>query len=115
MSDSVEPAGLDFGALLQQAQAMQEQMVAAQEAQAAQVVTGTAGGGKVSIEMTGGGQFVSVSIAPDVVDPDDVELLEELVLAALHNATSQVADLQQEAMGGIDLGGLDLGGLLGGS
>ncbi|MEZ5229567.1 MAG: YbaB/EbfC family nucleoid-associated protein [Acidimicrobiales bacterium] len=84
-----------------------------QEAQAAQVVTGTAGGGKVSIEMTGGGQFVSVSIAPDVVDPDDVELLEELVLAALHNATSQVADLQQEAMGGIDLGGLDLGGLLG--
>ncbi len=115
MSDSVEPAGLDLGALLQQAQAMQEQMAAAQEQQAAQVVTGTAGGGKVSIQMSGGGQFVGVSIAPDVVDPDDVELLEELVLAALHNATSQVAELQEQAMGGLDLGGLDLGGLLGGS
>lgn len=115
MSDSVEPSGLDFGALLQQAQAMQEQMVAAQEAQASQVVTGTAGGGKVSIEMTGAGQFVGVSIAPDVVDPSDVELLEDLVLAALHNATAQVAELQEQAMGGIDMGGLDLGGLLGGS
>jgi DNA-binding YbaB/EbfC family protein len=107
------PGGLDLGALLQQAQAMQEQLAAAQEAQAAQVVTGTAGGGKVSIAMTGSGQFVSVSIAPDVVDPSDVELLEDLVLAALHNATAQVAELQEQSMGGLDLGGL--GGLLGGS
>lgn len=114
MSDNPEPAGLDFGALLQQAQAMQEQMAAAQEQQAATIVTGTAGGNKVSVEMTGGGQFVSVSIAPDVVDPTDVELLEELVLAALHNATTQVAELQESAMGQIDMGGLDLGGLLGG-
>ncbi len=113
MSDSSETGGLDLGALLQQAQAMQEQMVAAQEQQAAQVVTGTAGGGKVSVQMTGGGEFVSVTIAPDVVDPDDVELLEELVLAALHNATGQVAELQQQSMSGFDLGGL--GGLLGGS
>jgi DNA-binding YbaB/EbfC family protein len=112
-TDAIGIGGLDLGALLQQAQAMQEQLVAAQEQQAGQVVTGTAGGGKVSIQMTGGGQFVGVSIAADVVDPDDIEMLEDLVLAALHHATSQVAELQQQSMGGLDLGGL--GGLLGGS
>ena len=108
MSDQ---GGLDFSALLQQAQAMQEQMMAAQEAQAQQTVAGQSGGGKVIIEMTGGGQFRSVTIAPDVVDPTDVELLEDLVLAALRDAGAQVIELQQEGLGGIDLGGL--GGLLG--
>ena len=108
MSDQ---GGLDFSALLQQAQAMQEQMMAAQEAQAQQTVAGQSGGGKVIIEMTGDGQFRSVTIAPDVVDPTDVELLEDLVLAALRDAGAQVIELQQEGLGGIDLGGL--GGLLG--
>jgi nucleoid-associated protein EbfC len=103
---------LDLNALLQQAQAMQEQMMAAQEAQAQQTVSGQAGGGKVLIEMSGAGEFRSVSIAPDVVDPDDVELLEDLVLAALRDASAQVVELQQEGLGGLDLGGL--GGLLGG-
>lgn len=103
--------GFDLGALVEQAQAMQEQLVQAQEEQAAQVVTGTAGGGKVSVEMTGGGEFRNVSIAPDAVDPDDVELLEELVLAALRDAGSQIAEMQEQSMGGLDLGGVDLGGL----
>lgn len=109
MSDQ---GGLDFSALLQQAQAMQEQMMAAQEAQAQQTVAGQSGGGKVIIEMTGAGEFRSVTIAPDVVDPADVELLEDLVLAALRDAGAQVIELQQQGLGGIDLGGL--GGLLGG-
>ncbi len=104
--------GLDFNALLQQAQAMQEQLAAAQEEQATQEVAGTAGGGKVTITMTGDGQVRNVAIAPDVVDPDDVELLEELVLAAIRDASNQVADLQEQAMGGLDLGGL--GDLMGG-
>ncbi len=104
--------GLDFNALLQQAQAMQEQLTAAQEQQATQEVAGTSGGGKVTIKMTGDGQVRDVSIAPDVVDPDDVELLEELILAAIRDASNQVADLQEQAMGGLDIG--DLGGLLGG-
>lgn len=107
MSDS-----LDFNALLQQAQAMQEQLAAAQEAQAEQSVVGEAGGGKVQVTMRGDGQVEAVSIDPDVVDPTDVELLEELLVVALRNAANKVADLQQQAMGGLDLGGL--GGLLGG-
>jgi len=112
------PGGFDLGSLVEQAQAMQQQMAEAQQRQAAQVVTGSAGGGKVAIEVTGGGEYRKVTIAPDAVDPDDVELLEELVLAALHDATARLAELQDEAMGGVqlpDLGSLGgLGGLLGG-
>ncbi len=111
--------GLDLGALMQQAQELQQQMAEAQERQASQVVTGSAGGGKVTVEMTGGGEFRNVTIAPEAVDPDDVELLEELVLAALRDASAQVAEAAEQAMGGVDLpdlGGLGggLGGLLGG-
>ncbi len=107
--------GFDLNNLVEQAQAMQQQMLAAQEEQAQQVVTGSAGGGKVTIEATGDGNFHSVSIAPDAVDPDDVELLEELVLAALRDVTNQVAELQNSALGGLDLPDLGgLGGLLGG-
>ncbi|MEM7341151.1 MAG: YbaB/EbfC family nucleoid-associated protein [Actinomycetota bacterium] len=107
--------GFDLNNLLEQAQAMQQQMMAAQEEQAAQTVTGTAGGGKVSIEATGGGVFTGVTIAPDAVDPDDVELLEELVLAALRDVTAQIAELQNSTMGGLDLPDLgNLGGMLGG-
>jgi DNA-binding YbaB/EbfC family protein len=108
MSDQ---GGLDLNALLQQAQAIQEQMAAAQEEQANSKVTGTAGGKKVMIEMTGDGQFLSVAIEPDVVDPDDVQLLEELVLAALRDGASKVMEIQQGAVGDMDLGGIDLGGL----
>ncbi len=103
--------GLDLGALLEQAQAMQEQVQAAQEEQAAQIVTGSAGGGKVTVEMTGGGVYRNVSIAPDAVDPDDVELLEELVLAALRDAGAQIAELQEATMN--ELGIPDIGGMPG--
>lgn len=106
--------GLDFGAILEQAQAMQQQMQAAQESQAAEIITGSAGGGMVTIEMTGTGEYRNVTIAPNAVDPDDVELLEELVLAALRDAGAQIAELQESVMDDIgmpDLGGF--GGLLG--
>jgi DNA-binding YbaB/EbfC family protein len=109
--------GFDLSSLLQQAQAMQEQLSAAQEAQAAKTVTGTGGGGKVTVEATGGGEFRRITISPDVVDPDDVELLEELILAAVRDAANQIAELQTSAMGDLqlpDLGSLGgLGGLLG--
>ena len=108
--------GFDLGSLLEQAQAMQQQMAEAQEQQAAQLLTGSAGGGKVTIEVTGAGDYRKVSIDPDAVDPDDVELLEELVLAALRDATAQIVELQEQAMGGMELPDLgDLGGMLGGS
>ena len=103
----------DLGDLLKQAQQMQEQLFAAQAAAAEQVVEGQAGGGAVKISVTGGGEFRSVTIAAEAVDPSDVAMLEDLVLAALHDATAKVQELQRGAMGGLELGGMDLGGLLG--
>ena len=110
MSDPNQP--LDMNAILQQAQAMGEQLMAAQEEAAAQVYEGQAGGGAVKISVTGGFAFQNVTIAPNAVDPDDVEMLEDLILAALNDAVAQVGDAGDA--GGMDLGGLDLGGLLGG-
>lgn len=108
--------GFDLNNLVEQAQAMQQQMMAAQEEQAQKTIVGSAGGGKVTVESTGAGEYRKVTISPDAVDPDDVELLEELVLAALRDVSAQLAELQESAMGNLglpDVGGL--GGLLGGS
>ena len=91
---------------------MQTQMLAAQQQAADTTVEAVAGGGAVRISVTGGLEFKSVTIDPKAVDPDDVEMLQDLVLAALNHAVEQINGLQQ---GSIDLGGLDLGGLLGGN
>jgi DNA-binding YbaB/EbfC family protein len=96
--------GLDLGKLLEQAQVMQDELLAAQ---AAATYHGVSGGGAVKVTMSGTGEFLSVSIRPDAVDPSDVELLEDLVLAALHDVTSQAADGTRDGIGGA------LGGLLG--
>jgi nucleoid-associated protein EbfC len=97
---------------------LMDQLKRVQEAQA-QVYEGQAGGGAVKIRATGGCQFEEVSITPDAVDPDDVTMLEDLVLAALHDLATKLAAAQQEAMGGFDPSRLGdaLGGLggLGGS
>ena len=73
----------------------------------------------MTVEVTGGGEFQSVTIDPEVVDPADVEMLEDLVLAAVRDAMSQVSEGYEDAVGGFelpDLGSLGgaLGGLLGG-
>jgi len=77
-----------------------------------QVYEGHAGGGAVIVRATGDLEFESITIDPEVVDPADVEMLQDLVLAALHDLASTMAEAQQAAMGA--LGALDLGGLLGG-
>lgn len=77
-----------------------------------QVYEGHAGGGAVVVRATGDLEFESITIAPEVVDPADVEMLQDLVLAALHDLATTMAQAQQAAMGA--LGALDLGGLLGG-
>jgi DNA-binding YbaB/EbfC family protein len=99
----------DLGSLLQQAQAMQQAMVA-QQADA--IYTGVAGSGAVRVEVTGTGEFRKVTIHPDVVDPADVELLEDLVLAAVRDAAGQANEAASSAVQQ-SLGGA-LGGLLGG-
>ena len=121
MTDSPDvpaPDGMpDLGSLLDAAQQMGEQLAASQAAAAETILEGQSGGGAVKISVTGGLEFQSVTIAPGAVDPDDVEMLEDLVLAALNDAMSKLSDSQSGGLdlGGLDLGGLDLGGLLGGS
>jgi DNA-binding protein YbaB len=78
----------------------------------AQVYEGRAGGGAVVVRATGDLGFESIAIAREVVDPSDIEMLQDLVLAALHDLATTMAAAQQEAMGA--LGTVDLGGLLGG-
>jgi len=102
-----QPQVPDLGGLLDSFQRVQ----AAREA----VYEGTAGGGAVVVRASGDLQFEAVTISPEVVDPADVGMLQDLVLAALHDLAAVMATAQQEAMGGLgglDLGGLDLGGLM---
>ena len=102
--------GFDFGALLEQAQQMQQQLMEAQARAAEEVHEGVAGGGAVHITVTGGLEFLRVKIRKDAVDPDDVEMLEDLVLAALHDAVGRATASQQASIGGLMPPGL--GGLL---
>lgn len=114
MTESTGPAGFpDLGGLLAQAQEMQQHLMAAQAEAASTVVEGSASGGAVKVEVTGGLDFRSVRIDTSVIDSDDPSLLEDLVLAALHDAMAQINEMQQGAMGDLDLGGL--GGLGGGA
>ena len=98
--------------LMKQAQQMQKQLMAAQAELADSQVQGSAGGGLVSATMTGSGELVSLTIDPKAVDPDDVETLQDLVVAAVRDAARAAADLAQERMGPLTggLGGLGLGG-----
>jgi len=106
--------GFDMGSLFEKAQAMQEQLLAAQAQAAETVVEGQAGGGMVKVRMTGGMEVQSVSIDPQVVDPDDVPMLEDLVLAAIHDAVAKGKEATQaatrDALGGLDLGNFGLPG-----
>ena len=96
--------------LLRQMQRMQQDMATAQAALAEETVEGSAGGGVVKATVTGAGDLRAVSISPEVVDPGDVEMLEDLVVAAVTDALRGAQERQAEAMGGMT-GGLDLGAL----
>jgi DNA-binding YbaB/EbfC family protein len=96
---------------MKQAQKIQQQMADAQAELAEAELTGTAGGGLVTVTVAGTGEVKAVKIDPKAVDPDDVETLEDLVLAAFHNATEAVRDLTQQKMGPLTSG---LGGPGGG-
>src|SRR5215204_1578376 len=97
--------------IMKQAQKMQEQMANAQAELAEAELTGTAGGGLVTVTISGTGEVTAVKIDPSAVDPDDVETLEDLVLAALHNASEAVRELTEQKMGPATSGLGGLGGL----
>ena len=90
--------GLNMQQMMRQAQKMQEQMAKAQEELAETVVTGSAGGGMVEIELTGKREVESVTIKPEAVDPDDVEMLEDLIAAALGDALNKVSEKEKEML-----------------
>jgi len=96
--------------MMRQVQKMQAEMAAAQEALAEELIEASVGGGMVKATVSGTGELQSVSISPDVVDPDDVEMLEDLVVAAVVEATRMAQEKAAERMGGLTAG-LDLGGL----
>ena len=97
--------------LLEQAQRMQQQLTAAQEQLAREEVSGSAGGGLVTATMTGSGELTAVTISPEAVDPDDLETLQDLVVAAVRDASRAAAELTASRMGPLAGG---LGGGLGG-
>jgi DNA-binding YbaB/EbfC family protein len=98
---------------MKQAQKMQQQMAEAQAELAEAELTGTAGGGLVTVTVSGGGEVKAVKIDPKAVDPDDVETLEDLILAALHNAAEEARQLTERKLGPLagGVGGLGLPGL----
>jgi len=108
---------LGMGALLKQAQKMQQDLARAQEKMATIQVEGSAGGGMVKATATAAQEVLEIKIDPEVVDPKEVEMLEDLVLAAvnqaLQNAKAKAEEEMSKVTGGIlpNLGGLKLPGL----
>jgi DNA-binding YbaB/EbfC family protein len=98
--------------LMQQAQKMQEQLATAQAELATKTFQGTAGGGVVTATVSGSQELISIAIDPSVVDPDDVEMLQDLVVAAVNQAMKAATEAAGDQLGGLT-GGLDLGGLFG--
>jgi nucleoid-associated protein EbfC len=105
-----KPQGNSQANLMRQMQRMQQDMADAQAALATETVEGSAGGGVVKATASGSGELRTVSISPDVVDPEDVEMLEDLVVAAVTEALRAAQELQAQSMGSVT-GGLDLGAL----
>jgi nucleoid-associated protein EbfC len=104
------PAQPNMQQLMKQAQQMQQQLMAAQQELTTVEVEGSAGGGLVRATMTGAGELAALTIDRSAVDPDDVETLQDLVVAAVRDAARAAADLAQEKMGPLTGG---LGGLPG--
>ena len=106
---SMRPTGAQRQAEMQQKiQQMQEQMTAAQEAVEAQVFTASVGGGVVEAKVNGKKEVQSISIKPEAVDPEDVEMLQDLVVSAVNEALRQADEAMAKSMSGVT-GGLNLG------
>ena len=101
--------GMDMNKLLAQVQQMQEQMAQAQEELAKEVVEATAGGGMVTVKANGSLQVTEIKIDPKAIDPDDPDLLADMVQAAVNEALRSAQALAEQKMGGLAGGALGLG------
>jgi DNA-binding YbaB/EbfC family protein len=107
------PKQPNLNQMMKQVQQMQAEMMKAQEELKSEVVEASAGGGMVTVKITGDLQLREVKIDPDAVDPDDVELLQDMILAATNEAIRSAQELAANRMGGLTggLGELGLPGL----
>jgi DNA-binding YbaB/EbfC family protein len=106
--------GMDMNQLFQQVGQMQEQMQKAQAELANETVEATAGGGMVTVVATGSGEIKEIKIDPKAIDPNDPEMLEDMILAAVNEAIRSAQSLMESKLGGLAggaLGGLGLPGL----
>jgi DNA-binding YbaB/EbfC family protein len=104
---------MDMNKMMQQVQQMQADMLKAQEELANERVEASAGGGMVTVTASGSGEIVGIKIAPEAIDPDDAETLEDLVLAGVNEALRNAQELAQSKLGDVSGGlkGLGLPGM----
>ncbi len=93
------PGGMNMNNLMKQAQKMQQDLAVAQAAVAALEIEASSGGGMVTVKMSGEHKLLDLQIKPEAVDPDDVEMLQDLILAAIRDAERQVDEVTEEKMG----------------
>ncbi len=103
--------GMNMAQMMKQARKMQEQLAQAEEALKDAEVSSSAGGGMVKVTATGNMRITSIQIDPQAVDPDDVELLQDMVMAAINDALTSAQNLANQQMGAIT-GGLNIPGLM---
>jgi len=106
--------GMDMNKLMQQVGQMQEQMQQAQDELAKETVEATAGGGMITVVANGAGEIKQIKIDPKAIDPNDPEMLEDMILAAVNEAVRSAQSLMESKLGGLAggaLGGLGLPGL----
>ena len=104
------PGGMNQAAMMRQAQKMQQEMLRMQEEMENKTYSATAGGGMVTAVVSGKNEVVSITINPEAVDPDDVEMLQDMVIAAVNEAL-RAAEADKAANMSRLTGGLNLGGL----
>ena len=104
------PGGMNQAAMIKQAQKMQQEMLRMQQEQEAKTFTAASGGGMVKATVNGKHELVELSIKPEAVDPDDVEMLQDMILAAVNEAMrtadNEAANNMSRLTGGLNLGGL---------
>ncbi len=104
------PGGMNQAAMMKQAQKLQQQMLQMQQEQEAKTYTAKAGGGMVAATVNGKHELVNLDINPEAVDPDDVEMLQDMVIAAVNEAMrtadTDAANNMSRLTGGLNLGGL---------
>ncbi|MDR0880808.1 MAG: YbaB/EbfC family nucleoid-associated protein [Clostridioides sp.] len=104
------PGGANMGQLMKQAQKMQENMQKAQEELESKELETSVGGGAVTVKINGKKEILDISIKPEVVDPDDIEMLQDLIITAVNQAIKSVEDLQSNQMSKLT-GGMNIPGL----